>query len=770
MNKILSSLLKNYDRNNTEVFLKAKFILITTLFVNFAILLILFYTAWLAGMNSAVFTTELFGFAITLFALVMLVRGNYNIAIHVILIAGFSTVWGVLFSEPNISIFTKTDTIVFIIGLLAVMPLMFFKSRKPMIFYFIVNICLFFLHVFFLHKTASLTIREQLDYFFDNLVVMTFVFFISINLFSIYKQVLRSLNKELQERKHSENINKTLFAISSSVNTTLNLKNLYKQIHNLLNEILDVNNFFIAIVSEKDHTLYFPYYVDTVDEDFSPITNFDPKKSLTGLVVSKRTPMLLNQDKLKALSRGNGIWGPVPLVWMGVPLMIKDEVIGVIAVQSYTQPELYNEQDLKVLLSISDQVAIAIDRKRTEEELKESEKKYRHIFNQAPVGMYEIDFAKNQFMDVNDTFLKQTGYTREEIFSMNPLDLLTDESKQQLNKRYEKLFRGEKIPNEYEYEILGKDGQKLNIMLNNDYIYKNNKIKGARVVAHNVTERKKIESMIIQTEKMMSVGGLAAGMAHEINNPLAGVLQNINVLSNRLTNKKLPANIEAARSANTSMETIYHFMEIRNIPRMIKAITDSGSRMASIVGNMLSFARKSDSSFSAMNLGDLLDKVLDLAATDFNLQKHYDFKSILIEKVYEDNLPLIPCEGNTIQQVLLNLIKNGAYAMLEDSKTVKPKFIFRLHHERTPNMLRIEIEDNGPGMDKKTCKRIFEPFFTTKPVGIGTGLGLSVSYFIITESHKGTMTVESKPEEGSNFIIRLPVERKITKQITEPPA
>jgi signal transduction histidine kinase len=86
----------------------------------------------------------------------------------------------------------------------------------------------------------------------------------------------------------------------------------------------------------------------------------------------------------------------------------------------------------------------------------------------------------------------------------------------------------------------------------------------------------------------------------------------------------------------------------------------------------------------------------------------------------------------------------------------KPRFVFRLMREIKTNMLRIEIEDNGPGMDEATCKRIFEPFFTTKPVGVGTGLGLSVSYFIITENHGGQMSVESSPGHGAKFIIQLP--------------
>lgn len=120
---------------------------------------------------------------------------------------------------------------------------------------------------------------------------------------------------------------------------------------------------------------------------------------------------------------------------------------------------------------------------------------------------------------------------------------------------------------------------------------------------------------------------------------------------------------------------------------------------------------------------------------------------------------MVPCEGAKIQQVILNLLRNGAQAMQEANpeKNSHPCFILRLFQEK--EMLVMEVEDNGPGMDEAVCRRVFEPFFTTKPPGVGTGLGLSVSYFIITQNHGGTMDVKSMPGKGTNFIIRLPLER-----------
>ncbi len=286
-----------------------------------------------------------------------------------------------------------------------------------------------------------------------------------------------------------------------------------------------------------------------------------------------------------------------------------------------------------------------------------------------------------------------------------------------------------------------------------------NGIEGAVIRIDDVTGKVQMEEMIIQSEKMLSVGGLAAGMAHEINNPLAGMMQSAYVMADRLGKKDMPANLKAAEAAGTTMEAIRNFMDTRGIPRMITSINDSGRRVSEIVGNMLSFARKSDSSTSSYDLADLLDKTLELASVDYDLKKRHDFKMIEIIKEYENNLPFLPCEGAKIQQVLLNILGNGAQAM-QEAKTGKPSFIIRTHFMKERKMVCIEIEDNGPGMDEEIRRRIFEPFFTTKPVGVGTGLGLSVSYFIITENHDGEMTVESQPGSGAKFIIRLPLERK----------
>ncbi len=277
---------------------------------------------------------------------------------------------------------------------------------------------------------------------------------------------------------------------------------------------------------------------------------------------------------------------------------------------------------------------------------------------------------------------------------------------------------------------------------------------GAVIRLDDVTERVRLEEMMVQSEKMLSVGGLAAGMAHEINNPLAGILQNIQVLRGRFS-PDLEKNRQVAESCDLSMEAMQPYLEAREINRIMDAIMESGARAAKIVDNMLSFSRKSEVGLEEHDLSTLLDDAVELASNDYDLKKKYDFRSVEIIREYAPDTPPVCCEGNQIQQVFLNLLKNGAQAMALGVKGSGPRFYLRIKPgDRT---VVVEIEDNGPGLDAATRRRIFEPFYTTKEVGVGTGLGLSISYFIITENHQGSMRVESTPGAGARFIISLPL-------------
>jgi two-component system, NtrC family, sensor kinase len=391
-------------------------------------------------------------------------------------------------------------------------------------------------------------------------------------------------------------------------------------------------------------------------------------------------------------------------------------------------------------------------RKQAEEEMKHLQDLLNNIIDSMPSVLVGVD-ANGMVTQWNREAEEATGTTAGEARGGTLADVFTQLADQMHRVRQTIRDREakteEKIARVYDGETRFED---ITI-----YPLISNGVKGAVIRVDDVTERVRMEEMMIQSEKMLTVGGLAAGMAHEINNPLAGILQNAQVVLNRIS-KDLPANRQAAAACGTSMEAIRSFMEKRDIPKMLEAIRSSGGQAAHIVENMLSFSRKSEAVFHSRALSDLLDKTVELASKDYDLKKKYDFRQIEIVREYDPDLQDVACEETKIQQVILNLLKNAAQCMAKQIDRVEPpRMTLRLIKDG--HMARIEVEDNGSGMSEKDRKRIFEPFFTTKDVGEGTGLGLSVSYFIIAENHGGSMTVESAPGKGSKFIIRLPLSK-----------
>jgi len=280
-------------------------------------------------------------------------------------------------------------------------------------------------------------------------------------------------------------------------------------------------------------------------------------------------------------------------------------------------------------------------------------------------------------------------------------------------------------------------------------------VQGAVIRVDDVTDRTRMEELMTQTEKMMSVGGLAAGMAHEINNPLGIILQSAQNIKRRVSSD-VPKNLEVAQRINVSLDELAGYMRERGIFEFLQDIDEAGKRAAIIVSNMLNFSRKSDSDRSSTKIEDLLDTAVQLAANDYDLKKKFDFRRIRIERDYGPDIPPVPCITTKLEQVFLNLLKNAAHALADFHTGDQPQIVLRTRALKRD--VRIEIEDNGPGIPAEIRRRVFEPFFTTKEVGTGTGLGLSVSYFIIVDNHRGTLEVESEPEQGAKFIITLPVD------------
>jgi PAS domain S-box-containing protein len=300
-------------------------------------------------------------------------------------------------------------------------------------------------------------------------------------------------------------------------------------------------------------------------------------------------------------------------------------------------------------------------------------------------------------------------------------------------------------------------------------------IEGAVLRIDDVTERVRIEETMRQSAKMASVGRLAAGIAHEINNPLSAMMQSAQVLQIAFDAQQ-PHTLQRLRARGIDPDELNLYLQERNAFEYLKGIRTSGERAAKIVSTLLSFSRKS-SPPSLHDLNSLVEQTLGLAATDYSLTRKFDFREIDIVCELAPDLPRVPCDGQQVQQVVLNLIHNAAQGMekkmmaaqASEDESYQPRLTLRtalvnnegeIQNTRSPSaqMVRLEVEDNGPGLPAATQAQLFEPFFTTKEEGEGTGLGLWLAWTIIVEQHQGRIWGEVGPEEGARFVVELPVD------------
>ena len=393
-------------------------------------------------------------------------------------------------------------------------------------------------------------------------------------------------------------------------------------------------------------------------------------------------------------------------------------------------------------------------RKQAEEQLRQSEQKFFQLFHLSPDAIVVARLADDTVRDVNQAFIHMFGFTRDEVLATPASELAIVPPGATLRAPYGQARRDGAVRN-HEFSARHKDGTPMNCLLScallpidgEDHVV---------AVLRDITQIKKMQEVIIQTEKMVSLGGIAAGIAHEINNPLGIVLQAAQNMAQR-TRPDFAKNVAVAQAMGLDMELLARYMRERKLDVFLADIQAAALRASAIIRHMLEFSRRSESKRKLCDLPGVLHRALSLAQSDYDLKKSYDFKKIDVSLRMDDELPPINCTETEIEQVAINLLRNAAQAMATADPPVEAP---RIDIEVTalPGGVRIVIADNGPGMPPEILHRAFEPFFTTKAPGVGTGLGLSVSYFIVTKGHGGRMEVESSPGQGTRFIIELPVD------------
>ncbi|MCK5311874.1 MAG: PAS domain S-box protein [Desulfobacteraceae bacterium] len=325
--------------------------------------------------------------------------------------------------------------------------------------------------------------------------------------------------------KNADRALEAFFEISNAVHSTTNLDELYKVIHKALARILNVNNFIISIYNEEKDSISFPYYIDEKDSPPGDLENFSKIRSLTGeIIIGKKPRFFTNQEIIDfAKKKNQQVVGTISKVWIGAPLIVKKKVIGVIAVQSYTSEDDYQISDLDILISASQHIALAIERKEVADALQKQRQVLEKIIESSPVG---ITLVENRiFKWVNNEIVKVLGYNRKDEFENKSVEILHASKKdydhvgEMINK--DLVSKGKA---DFEYNLMRKDGSLFpaHVVIARADI-KESSITTV-VIITDLSARRDIEDAKIQYEKLQGVLEMAGAVCHELNQPLQAIL------------------------------------------------------------------------------------------------------------------------------------------------------------------------------------------------------------------------------------------------------
>ncbi|MFB0564438.1 MAG: PAS domain S-box protein [Candidatus Aminicenantaceae bacterium] len=359
--------------------------------------------------------------------------------------------------------------------------------------------------------------------------------------------------------------------------------------------------------------------------------------------------------------------------------------------------------------------------------------KAQQYLNIAGVIIVAID-DKGVVTLINKKGCDVLGYREEEIIGNNWFDLCVPEKiREEVKGVFKKLMTGKnEVVAYYENPILTKSGEERIIAWHNTILtHEKGHIIGTLSSGEDITKRKQTEAELIRSEKLASLGQLAASVAHEVNNPLAGILVYVKLLLKKYKEKKLQTEVTETQLFKMEKEL---------------------ERTSRIIRNLLDFARQSEPTKRPVEINKAVEAALLLVGHQFSLE------NITLKKKLDTQLPLVLADFDQIQQVLINIILNATQAMPNGGiLTITTSVAEGIKiGESLKNTVRIDISDTGVGISKENMSNLFTPFFTTKEKGKGVGLGLSVVHGIIGR-HKGKVEVDSNPNVGTKFTIYLEV-------------
>ncbi|MFH1338668.1 MAG: PAS domain S-box protein [Candidatus Omnitrophota bacterium] len=443
-------------------------------------------------------------------------------------------------------------------------------------------------------------------------------------------------------------------------------------------------------------------------------------RGIRRLVIEQKKSLIINNPAFRPEYIQPPQGHPEITSFIGIPLMHAGKLFGMIALANKEGGYLPDDQE--ALESLSGTFVEALMHKRAEEVSRESEKRFRFVASATFDAIWDWDLLTDAIV-WNEGLKTLFGYSNEEVGPDSNWwkERIHPEDKKRVTSGvYSAIEKGVKKWAD-EYRFLRKDGSYA-FVIDRGYVSHDEKGKPVRMVGAmmDVTERKKSEAELIQAQKLASIGQLAAGVAHEINNPLSAISGEIQWLSKRNENKKLSKSLQ-----------------------LMEKLCD---RIAKIVNNLLIFSREASTKIKEPSSVDsLVEKTLLLVG------RRLSANNIKITKKIKTHLPEVLVNRGEIEQALMNIFLNSLDAMPRGGKlTISTRL------SRDKKSAEITIADTGTGIAKKDLPRVFEPFFTTKAPGKGAGLGLYLSHGII-KKHNGSIEIDSKLNKGTKISIKLPL-------------
>jgi two-component system NtrC family sensor kinase len=536
------------------------------------------------------------------------------------------------------------------------------------------------------------------------------------------------LNHSLQQRVQELTV---LYRIGKSVTNLMAQEELLERIVEASVYITRAEEGFLLLRDPQTDELYLRA-AKNLGEHRAQSLRMPIDDTLAGQVVRTGRPIRLDRGRVGVPLKVKT--GFLVRATIQVPLILGHQVIGVLAVDNQQSDRVFSENDQSLLSALADYAAIAIENARLYRQVKQNEERYRKLFDNA----YDLIFTLDEDLaitSINKMGQQLTGYHLHELVGRSLETLCTVESWGDARTALQDLLQGQHIP-PFELELLQRDDEPMYLEVSAQLLHDGTNSKELHCIARNLTERRRLEAQLIQSEKLSAIGQLVAGVAHELNNPLTSISGYAQLL---------------LRDSTLSEEIVQDVQHIHT----------QAERAARIVQNLLIFAREHKPERVVVDLKEVLRSTLALRAYQLRVD------NIAVSTHFDPHLPATVADPFQLQQVFLNLINNAHHAMIarnapgtltitSRASVSQPKGEGDADDQAEPDILSVEISDTGVGIPERDLKRIFDPFFTTKPVGQGTGLGLSICFGIIQE-HGGRIWAESTVGIGTSVYVELPL-------------